>query len=134
MKQNIFCEVTNEKLLVSSILMILKVLLNTRMMWMIFNWYIPPGIKRRGDVVTTSLCRCQRRLRYVPNEKPNDVSMESFQEVSVVCLHNALLERRNDVSKGRLHDVSNKSQMKHLATSQRYVTKTSQWYVSATSH
>ena len=61
--------------------------------------------------------------------------MERCQDVSVVRLHGVLLERHNDVSKGRnndapllrLHDVSNKSQMKHPTTSQWYVTKTSQW-------
>ena len=43
--------------------------------------------------------------------------MERRQDVSVVCLHDVLLERPNEVSKGpnndapslRLHDVSNKS-------------------------
>ena len=51
--------------------------------------------------------------------------MERRQDVSVVRLYDVLLERHNDVSKGRnndppslrLHDVSNKSQMKHLTTS-----------------
>ena len=46
--------------------------------------------------------------------------MERRQDVSVVCLYDVLLERHNDVSKGRnndapslrLHNVSNKSQMK----------------------
>ena len=59
--------------------------------------------------------------------------MERRQDVSTVRLHDALLERHNDVSKGRnsnapslrLHDVSSKSQMKHPTTSQWYVTKTS---------
>ena len=68
--------------------------------------------------------------------------MERRQNVSVVRLNDVLLERHNDVSKGRnnhapslhLHDVSNKSYMKHPTTSQWYVTKTSQWYVSTTSH
>ena len=51
--------------------------------------------------------------------------MERRQDVSVVRLYNVLLERHNDVSKGRsndapslhLHDVSSKSQMKHPTTS-----------------
>ena len=68
--------------------------------------------------------------------------MERRQDVSVVRLHDALLERRDDVSRGRnnevpsvrLHNVSNKSQMKHPTTFQWYVNKTSQWYVPATSH
>ena len=67
--------------------------------------------------------------------------MERRQDVSVVRLY-VLLERHNDVSKGRnndapslrLHDVSNKSYMKHPTTSQWYVTKKSQWYVCTTSH
>ena len=50
--------------------------------------------------------------------------MERRQDVSVVRLHDVLLERRNDVSKGRnndfpsvrLPDISNKSQMKHPTT------------------
>ena len=93
-----------------------------------------PAFRRRGNVATTSLCTSQRRRRYVSNETPNDVSMERRQDVSVVRLYDVLLERHNDVSKGRnndapslrLHDVSNKSQMKHPTTSQ--------WYVSTTSH
>ena len=84
-----------------------------------------PALRRPGDVTTTSLCTSQRRRRYVPNETPNDVSMESRQDISVVRLHDALLERRNDVSNRcnkdvpsvRLHDASNKSQMKHPTTS-----------------
>ena len=101
-----------------------------------------PAMRRRGDVVTTSLCMSQRRRRYVSNETPNDVSVERRQDVSVVRLHDVLLvccddvsrERNDDVPSVRLHDVSNKSQMKHPTTSQWYVTRTSQWYVSTTSH
>ena len=76
-----------------------------------------PATRRPGDVVTTCLCTSQRRRSYVANETPNDVSMESRQDVSVVRLHNILLERcedvlrerKNDVSSVRLHNVSNKS-------------------------
>ena len=101
-----------------------------------------PATRRRGDVVTTSLCTSQRRCTYVSNETHNDVSVERHQDVSVVRLHDVLLVCRDDVPWGRnddvpsvrLHDVSNKSQMKHPTTSQWYVTKTSQWYVSTTSH
>ena len=101
-----------------------------------------PATRRRGDVVTTSLCTAQQRRKYVSNETPNDVSVERRQDVSVVRLHDVLLVCRDHVSRGRnddvssvrLHDVSNKSQMKHPTTSQWYVTKTSQWYVSTTSH
>ena len=68
--------------------------------------------------------------------------MERRQDLSVVRLHDILLERRDDVSRGRnngvpsvrVHDVSNKFQMKHPTTSKWYVTKKSQWYVSTTSH
>ena len=89
---------------------------------------------RQQDVVTTSFCVSQGRWKYISNETPSDVSMEHRQDFSVVCLHNILLERRDDVSSGRnndvssvrLHDISKKSQMK-LPT-------TSQWYVSTTSH
>ena len=64
--------------------------------------------------------------------------MERRQDVSVLRLHDVLLERRDNASRGRnndvlsvpLHDVSNKSQMKHPMTSQWYVIKTSPWYVS----
>ena len=93
-----------------------------------------PATRRRSDAVTTSLCMSQWRRRYVSNETPNDVS--------VVRLHGILLERRDDVSRGRnndgpsvrLLDVPRKSQMKHPTASQWYVTKTSQRYVCLTSH
>ena len=60
--------------------------------------------------------------------------MERRQDVLVVRLHDVLLERHKDVSKGRnnnapwlrLHDIPNKYQMKHPTMSQWYVTKTSQ--------
>ena len=94
--------------------------------------------RRRGDVVITSLCNPRRRCRYVSNETPIDVSQERLHNISVVRLYNVLLERRDDVSRGRinavpsvrLHNVSFKSQTKHPTTSQWYVTKMSQWYVS----
>ena len=95
-----------------------------------------------GDVITASLCTSQQRRRCASNKTPNDASMEPFQDVSAVRLHDILLERCDDDSRGRsndvlslrLHDVSNKSQMKHPTTSHWYVTKTSQWYVSTTYH
>ena len=98
---------------------------------------VHPALRRRGDVGTTSLCTSQLRGRYVPNQEPNDILMERRQDVSVVCLHEVLLERRNNVSKECNNDVPSvcsKSQMKHQTTSQWYVAKTSQWYVSTTSH
>ena len=90
----------------------------------------------------TSLCTSQRRRMYVSNETPNDVSVEHRQDFSVVRLHDILLERCDEVSRGRnnnipsvrLHYVSNKAQIKHPRTSHCYVTKTSQWDVSLTSH
>ena len=101
-----------------------------------------PATRRRGDVVTRSLCTCQRHHSYVSNETPNDVSMERRQDVSMVRLNDILLERREDVSRGRnnnvslvrLHNISKKSQMKHPTMFHWYVTKTSQCYVSTTSH
>ena len=88
----------------------------------------------------TSLCTSQRRRGYVSKETPNDVSVERRQDVSVVHLHDVLLVCRDDVSRGRnddvpsvrLHDVSNKSQMKHPITSLWYVSTASQSYVVAT--
>ena len=58
--------------------------------------------------------------------------MKRRQDVSVVRLHDVLLERCDDASKGcnkdglllRLHNVSNRSHMKHQMTPQWYVTKT----------
>ena len=93
---------------------------------------------RCGNIVTTSLCTSQRLGRYVSNETLNGISVERRQVVSVVRLHDVLLACREDVSRERnddvpsvnLHDVSNKSQIKHPTTSQWYITKTSQWYVS----
>ena len=90
--------------------------------------------RRHSNVVMTSLYMSQQRRRHVPNETPNDILMEHHQDVSVVRLHNALLEPRNDVSRGRiidipsvcLHEVSNKYHTKYPTTSQWYVVKTSQ--------
>ena len=61
--------------------------------------------RRRSHVVTTSLCMSQRRRSYVSNETPNDVSVERRQHVLVVRLHDILLERRGDVSRGRNNDT-----------------------------
>ena len=66
-----------------------------------------------GDVAITSLCTSQQRRRYVSNETPNDVSVKYCQDVSVVRLHNVILERCENVSRGRnnnfqlvrLHDI-----------------------------
>ena len=43
-----------------------------------------PATRRCGEVVTTSLCTSQRRCRYVPNETPNNVSVDRRQYVTVV--------------------------------------------------
>ena len=64
-----------------------------------------PALRRHGNVATMSLCTSQRRRRYASNEKPNNVSMERRQDVSVVHLHNVLLKCWNDVSKGRSNEV-----------------------------
>ena len=121
---------------------LLWLLLSVRLYWNSFYYYNTdgntshPAKRRRGEVVTTSLCASQRRCRYVSNETPNDVSVEPRQDVSIVRLHVVLYVCRDDVSRGRnndvpsvrLHGASNKSQMKHPSTSQWYVTKTCQWY------
>ena len=46
-----------------------------------------------------------RRRSYVSNETPTDVSVERRQHVLVVRLHDILLERRGDVSRGRNNDT-----------------------------
>ena len=71
----------------------------------IFIGITHPALIRCGDVITTSLCTSQRRRRYVPNETPNNVSMERHQYVSVVRLLDVLLERCNHISKGCSNDV-----------------------------
>ena len=83
-----------------------------------------PATRRRGDVVTTSLCKSQLRRRYVSNETPNDVPVVRHQDVSVVRIH--------EVPLVRLYDVSCNFQMKHPITSLWYVSTTSQGYVVAT--
>ena len=46
-----------------------------------------------------------RRHRYVPNETPNDVSVECRQDVSLARLHDILLERLDDALNRRNNDV-----------------------------
>ena len=48
----------------------------------------------------TSLCASQGRRRYVSNETPNNVSMERRQDVSGVRLHDVLLVCHDDISRG----------------------------------
>ena len=99
--------------------------------------HAPPhqAMRRRCDVVMTSLCTSEQRRRYVPNETPNDVSLERRQDdVLLECPDDVLKGRNNNIPSVRLHDVLNKSEMKHPTTSQRYITKTSQSFVSTTSH
>ena len=115
-----------------------------------------PATRRCGDVVTTSLSTSQRCRRYVSIEKLNDVSMKRQQDVSVICLHNILLERLKQVSNEtpnevsvvhqqdvlvvrihdfllvRLYDVSCKSQMKHPIMSLWCVSTMPRSYVVAT--
>ena len=73
----------------------------------LFNLIQPshPAIKRRGYVVTMSLCASQQRHRYVSNETPNDVSVERRQDISVACFHNVLLDCCEDISRRRNGDV-----------------------------
>ena len=93
-----------------------------------------PALRRRGDFGTKSPCTFQRRRRYIPNQAPNDVSMECRQDVSVICLRELLLEHRNDVSKGCNNDVPSvrsKSQIKHQTMSQWYIAKTSHVFTTS---
>ena len=98
-----------------------------------FSAITHPATGPPGDVVTTSLLspsnvigtsqmKHQRRLS---GTSPRRVS-GSFHNVLMVCREDVSRERNDDAPSLRLHDVSNKSQMKHP--------KTSQWYVSTTSH
>ena len=57
-----------------------------------------PAARRRGDVLTTSLCKSQWRWSSVSNEARNEVSVERRQDIAVVRLHNVLLVCCNDVS------------------------------------
>ena len=74
-----------------------------------------PARGRCEDVVATSFCPFQQRRRYVSNETPNDVSVERRQDISVVRLHDVFKEcrdnvsmvRNNDTPLVRLHGVSN---------------------------
>ena len=74
----------------------------------------------------TSLCTSQQRGRYVSNETPNDVSVVRLHDVLLVCRDDVLGGQNDDVQSVRLHNISDKSQMKHPTTSQ--------WYLSMTSH
>ena len=102
------------------------------------HFYYPPdnetSRRRRNDV----FMYIPTTFEAVSNEKHNNVSVEHRQDVLVVPLHNVLMERRYNVSRGRLNDVpsvrlyivSIKPQMKHPTTSQWYVSTTFHWYVS----
>ena len=81
-----------------------------------------PVTRRRGDVVTTSLCTSQWRCRYVSNETPNDVS--------VIRLHDVLLVCRNDVSKRQY--VSATSQISLKWNTQQRLSGTSPRRLSGT--
>ena len=91
-------------------------------------------IPNKRELSYPALCTSQQCRWYVSKEAPNGISLERRPDVSVVRLHDVLLECRDDVLRGRydnvpsvcLYDVSNKSQMKHPTTSQWYVTKASQ--------
>ena len=87
-------------------------------------------LTRQQDFVATS----SQLLSVRPSIVAGTSQMERRQDIIVVRLHNILLQRCDNVSRGRnnkvqlvrLHDVSNKSQTKHPTTSHWYVTETSQ--------
>ena len=110
-----------------------------------------PATRRRGDIVTASLCTSQRSRRYVSNETPktsqwsvvktcqwyvfttSQISLKwNTQRHSVVRHQDVSVVRIHDVPLVRLYDVSCNSQMKHPITSLWYVSTTSQSYVFAT--
>ena len=80
-----------------------------------------PALRRRSDVSLYVPVTSQVHLKWNIQRSLD----ERREDVSMVRLYDVLLERHNDVSKGRnndapslrLHDVSNKSQMKHPTTS-----------------
>ena len=92
---------------------------------------------RQEDVVAMSQWRlslCPSNVVGTSQMKHSTMSQWNYRQgVSVVRLHDVLLENPDNVSRGRnndvlsvrLHDISNKSQMKHPKMSQWYVTKTS---------
>ena len=55
----------------------------------------------------------QGRRRYVANETTCNVSVERRQDVSVVRLHDVLLECRYDVSRGRYETPNDISMVRH---------------------
>ena len=57
-----------------------------------------PATRRRGEVITTSFCTCQRRRRYVPNETPNDVDKMSQWYVSMMSYWNVMTTSKEDVT------------------------------------
>ena len=72
-----------------------------------------PVTRGYDDVATLSLCTSQQSRSYVSTDTHNEVLMEHHQDISVVRLHNIILERRHNASRGRnnvlsarLHDVS----------------------------
>ena len=75
----------------------------------------------------TSLCTSQWRRRYVSNETPNNVSVERRQDVSVVRLHEVLFVCHDDVSRGRNNDqyVSTKPQINLKWSTQQRLSGTS---------
>ena len=84
-----------------------------------------PVIRRRDDVLAASFSTSQQRCRFfIKRNIQQRVCRTSLRRLSV-CFHDALLERRDDVSRGSnngvlsvcLHDVSNRPQMKHPTTS-----------------
>ena len=60
---------------------------------------------RQEDVVTTFFCLSQQRHRYVSDEISNNVSLERRQDVSMVCLHDVVKERRDNISRVRNNNV-----------------------------
>ena len=84
-----------------------------------------PARRCYDDVIMTSFCTSHWRRRSVPNETPNDISVERRQDVSVIRLHDVLLVCRDDVSWRRNDNVPTTSQ-----TSLKWNT---QWRLSGTS-
>ena len=121
--------------------MFLKFLLNVKFssIWVLIFKHSSsshPTTRCRGDAVTTSLCTSQQRRRYASNEATTNVSMERCQDVSVLRLHDVLLECRDDVSRRRYDgvplDVSTTSQTSLKWNTQRRLRCTTPRHLSGT--
>ena len=102
-----------------------------RKMFLLWSKFHSPRQQDVIEILTTSLCTYHWRRRYVSNEALNHVLPKRLSGTSVQHLIGMSWRRLKRTS----HEyVSDKSQMKHPTTSQWWVTKRYQWYISTTSY